>query len=241
LSGIKSKDNFVHLISMKNRLRYLTIAIVLWFLLFPFLEELDFRQIILNFFTSAIVLFGIFAVSNKKKFLAISLIFGLPWFIIVWIDILISPLPQLALLIATIFLILFLAYTAIMILLFLLRSTEVHGDILYGAVSIYFIIGGTFSTIYMLLEGCFPGSIVSNLSNALNISDFIYFSYITLTTLGYGEIIPVSALARSFAIIEAIIGVMYLAIIISRLVGLYISSSINERMQTMTLRTGLDE
>ncbi|MBC8233821.1 hypothetical protein H8E77_30095 [bacterium] len=47
----------------------------------------------------------------------------------------------------------------------------------------------------------------------------------TLTTLGYGDVIPVTSYARSFAILEAIIGVIYLAIIISRLVGLYIANS----------------
>lgn len=73
------------------------------------------------------------------------------------------------------------------------------------------------------------GSIVSNISGTVNLSDLVYFSYITLTTLGYGEIIPVSAKARSLAIIEAIAGVMYIAIIISRLVRIFIVKTLNER------------
>jgi hypothetical protein len=81
----------------------------------------------------------------------------------------------------------------------------------------------------MLLEAIHPGSIVSNIGNVLSLSDIIYFSYITLTTLGYGEIIPVNAFARSLAIIEAIIGVMYLAIIISRVVGLFIAKSLKQK------------
>ena len=77
----------------------------------------------------------------------------------------------------------------------------------------------------MLLETINPGSIVNNVTGMTTTSDLLYFSYITLTTLGYGEIIPMNAYARSFAIIEAIIGVMYVAIIISRMVGLFISRS----------------
>lgn len=80
----------------------------------------------------------------------------------------------------------------------------------------------------MLLEKIQPGSIINNMSGIINLSDLLYFSYITLTTLGYGEIVPVTAAARSLAIIEAIIGVMYIAIIISRLVGLFITKSLKD-------------
>ncbi len=79
-----------------------------------------------------------------------------------------------------------------------------------------------------MLEAIQPGSIVNNISGVVNLSDFVYFSYITLTTLGYGEIIPMTAGARSLAIIEAIVGVMYIAIIISRLVGLFIADSLKQ-------------
>jgi voltage-gated potassium channel Kch len=208
------------------KFRFLTIAIILWFVLFPFLEGRDFGLVILNVLTSSIVLFGIYAVSQTKRTVSIGLALGLPWFVISWIDILISPLPQIVILFSSLLLILFLAFTAITILLFILRSKEISGDILYGAVCIYFLIGGTWSSIYMLLEKIEPGSIINNVSGIINLSDLLYFSYITLTTLGYGEIIPVTAAARSLAIIEAIVGVMYIAIIISRLVGLFIAKSL---------------
>jgi len=208
-----------------NKFHYLTFAIIAWFLLFPFLDTQDFRQIILNILTSAIVMFGIFAAGHRKITVVISLILGLPWFILTWINILILPLSSTLNLIAIVFIILFLAYTAIVILSYILKSTEVSRDILYGAISIYFLIGGTFSTIYMLLEAVKPGSIINNISGVVTTSDLLYFSYITLTTLGYGEIIPVNTYARSLAIIEAIIGVMYIAILISRMVGLFIAKS----------------
>jgi len=208
------------------KFRFLTIAMIIWFVLFPFLEGPDFGLVILNVLTSTIVLFGIYAVSQTKRTVSIGLSLGLPWFVLSWIDVLISPLPQIVLLFSNLLLILFLAFTAIIILLFILRSTEISGDILFGAVCIYFLIGGTWSTIYMLLEAIQPGSIINNISGVINLSDLVYFSYITLTTLGYGEIVPVAAAARSLAIIEAIVGVMYIAIIISRLVGLFIAKSL---------------
>jgi len=83
--------------------------------------------------------------------------------------------------------------------------------------------------IYVLIERLHPGSFFINpayrTGTPIDGSDFLYYSYTTLTTLGYGDIVPVTSQARSVSIVEAIIGVMYLAIIISRLVGLYIVHS----------------
>ncbi|HSG29750.1 MAG TPA: ion channel, partial [Candidatus Krumholzibacterium sp.] len=62
-------------------------------------------------------------------------------------------------------------------------------------------------------------------TGTVNLSDLVYFSFSTLTTLGYGDLIPVSTTARSLAIIEAVAGVLYIAIIISRLVGIFIANT----------------
>ena len=53
--------------------------------------------------------------------------------------------------------------------------------------------------------------------------DLLYFSYVTLTTLGYGDITPVSSIARSLAVLEAALGVMFMAVVIGRVVGIYAS------------------
>jgi hypothetical protein len=59
----------------------------------------------------------------------------------------------------------------------------------------------------------------------VNQATFTYYSYVTLTTLGYGEITPISAPARSFALLEAMMGPLYLAALITRLVGIHIAQS----------------
>ncbi len=215
------------------RLRNLTISMVLWLILYPVLEGSAIRMFILNILMSAIVLFGIFAVSYGKKNVAIGLAFGLPWFILTWLSLFISSTPSILISLSNVFLIFFLSFTAIVILLFVLRSKEISADFLYGAVSVYLLIGGTWSTIYTLLETVQPGSFVIdpayNIDGIVNWSDLLYYSYATLTTLGYGDVIPITSHARSLAVIEAIIGVMYLATIISRLVGLFISKSLNNK------------
>ncbi|NIM15238.1 MAG: two pore domain potassium channel family protein [Candidatus Aminicenantes bacterium] len=217
---------------MKGKLRYLTISFILLLVLYPFLEGGISGLIILITLISAICFFGVYAVSYNRKNLIIALTFGLPYVVLNWIGLLrlIPSIPELILVFfINIFTMLFYAFTAIVILSFVLKAAKVNEDVLFGAVSIYMLIGGAWSAIYTTIELLKPGSFiidaVNNIDGILNWSDFIYFSFETLTTLGYGDIIPVTSVARSFAVTEAIIGVMYLAIIISRLVGMYISQS----------------
>lgn len=224
--------SFIPSTDMKGKLRYLAISMVLMLILYPFLEGGYTRTIILNTLVSVICLFGVYAVSYNRKNLVVALTFGLPWFIISWMNLL-TPTPSKTLdFISTISLALFYFFTAIIILSYILRSERVREDILYGAVSIYMLIGGIFNMIYLLIETIHPGSFfidpTHNINGVVDGSDFIYYSFATLTTLGYGDIAPVTSHARSFSIIESIIGVMYLAIIISRLVGMYIAQAINK-------------
>jgi hypothetical protein len=99
-------------------------------------------------------------------------------------------------------------------------------DRIIGAVSIYFVFSLVWALVYALLESLQPGSftlpatIVDGGNQQSLISEFIYFSNVTLTTLGYGDMVPISRPARMFATLEAMIGTLYIAIVIGRLVGL---------------------
>ena len=72
--------------------------------------------------------------------------------------------------------------------------------------------------IYTVLEGIFPGTI----SGITQYGDLIYFSFVTLTTLGFGDIAPQSVLGKNFVILEAAIGDIYIAVIVAIIVGRYI-------------------
>jgi voltage-gated potassium channel Kch len=61
----------------------------------------------------------------------------------------------------------------------------------------------------------------------IDLSHFSYYSYVTLTTLGYGDITPISTQARSLALLEAIMGPLYLAILVARLVGIHIAQGVS--------------
>ena len=129
--------------------------------------------------------------------------------------------------------ILFGVFTAGVVLRHVLRDAQVTADTLCGAIGAYLLIGWTFAVIYSLLELQNPQAIDYGAEEAAmsfleigrgRFSSFLYFSFVTLSTLGYGAILPVTRAARTVAYSEAIVGQLYLAILVARLVGMTISS-----------------
>ena len=109
---------------------------------------------------------------------------------------------------------------------FALGARVVDREHLYAGLSAYLLAGIFFGVFYWVVERTWPGSLVmsgrempGNVSLALT----IYYSFVTLTTLGYGDIVPRSEVVRGLAIMEAVAGQLYLAVMIARLVSLYVS------------------
>ena len=92
-----------------------------------------------------------------------------------------------------------------------------------AAVSIYLLLGATFVPLYGLIETVQPGSFVDNVAPDERIvwQQLLYYSYVTLNTVGYGDVQPVTPWARSLSTLEAVLGVLYVAVAIARLVSLY--------------------
>ena len=103
------------------------------------------------------------------------------------------------------------------------RSGTTVTQLILLAVAAYLLLGGVFAVTGNLLETFEPGSFVDNGApdRPLVWQGMLYASYVTLSTLGYGEILPVSPWARSLASLEAVTGTLFLAIVIARLVGAY--------------------
>jgi hypothetical protein len=103
---------------------------------------------------------------------------------------------------------------------FALKAKRVDAEHLYAALSVYLLLGLMFSAVYLTLELLAPGAL-SRAATPLSTEDAVYFSFVTLATLGYGDIVPVTAVARGIAIIEAIVGQFYIAVMVARMVTLY--------------------
>lgn len=208
-----------------GRLKLLLFSLLLLLVIYPWFGSGGINSKILNIFTTLILLAGIYVASSNRRRLIIAIFLVLPALSANWANTIFEN-TSLALA-SNFFGTLFFVFAALTILSTVLKAKEVTVDIMCGAISVYLLIGIAWSGVYSFLETLYPGSFyigdIHNADNVLNISDFIYYSFVTLTTLGYGDIIPVSPRARSIAILEAITGVLFMAVLIARLVGTYIA------------------
>jgi len=118
--------------------------------------------------------------------------------------------------------VLFWVYIAVHILKFIMNQRIITAELIYAALAVYFIFGLAWASIYHVLEISSAHSFaISNAetSSQTFIFQMWYFSMVTLTTLGYGDIAPITMTARVFVVLEAIMGQFYLAVMIANLVG----------------------
>ena len=109
----------------------------------------------------------------------------------------------------------------------MLKKHEVTPNTIYGAISVYLLIGFIFSIVFGFVTFIEPNSITNSLNatnTVQNIShpDVLYYSYVTLTTLGFGDFIPTNSVTQTISILEAIIGQLYLTILIALLISNFI-------------------
>jgi len=107
-----------------------------------------------------------------------------------------------------------------------LFNNRIDGNKIVGAICIYLLLGLIWGLMYLLLAQTIPGAF-NGMGQAVwydNFADAAYYSFVTLTTLGYGDISPVTPVARFLVYMEAIVGVFYMAILVASLVGVRISA-----------------
>jgi voltage-gated potassium channel Kch len=110
-------------------------------------------------------------------------------------------------------------YIAFLLVKNLLSIKVVTADLVFCAISIYLLIGIGWAGIYTVVEGISPGSFTGTSEGG----DLLYFSFVTLTTVGYGDVLPLSTLGKRLAIFEAAMGSIYMAVIVAMIVGRYMS------------------
>jgi hypothetical protein len=207
------------------------IALLAMLVLAPVLNELEPVNDIIRVFITAFLAISVYMLSHRPKQCIISIILAIPTLVLNWSSVMLhNVVLQNAALLSNI---LFFGYISWIILVSLFRAREVNLNIIFAAISLYFLIGLEWGYLFAIVELNNSGSLMTSvlalkhdlaLSNIDdNLLNYIYFSLVTLTTLGYGDIIPVSPLARSLASIEAVMGQMYLTVLVARLVGVYIS------------------
>ena len=126
--------------------------------------------------------------------------------------------------------VLWLIYAVSIIIGHLFQRHDVTADTILGAVVTYLLAAIAFTFAFEIVEllqaGSFSGIPDQARSHRAELgSSMLYFSFVCITTMGYGDIVPVSDIARPLAVLEGVFGQLYLAVMIARLVGLHIASS----------------
>jgi voltage-gated potassium channel len=206
----------------QGKLFYLCIVLFLLLLIHPYFEKTAFEEAILSILLTLILASTMYALSNSRKTFIWSLVLGAPWIASMWFDYF-SPL-ELSLITHS-FGILFYGYIIVILIRHIMNIHTITKDEIYGGIAVYLLIGMAFSAVYSVVNmndaNSFYVSPIEKMPEVGDWSDFLYFSFTTLTTLGYGDILPITPVAKSLVNIESIIGVLYVAVMIARLVGIH--------------------
>ena len=206
----------------KNRFLILLVLILFTIVLTPFLDMFIETRILMDVFLTIIFIAIILAIRSKRSQLIIASFLALPLTISTW-SFYFVQLTTISLLTA-IFGALFFGDTVINILIIVVKSEEVTRETIFAAVVAYLLIALMWAFLYMILEMVVPGSFfVPEMSVRSGNMQFEYFSFVTITTLGYGDIIPLSNRASALALLEALIGQIYLVVLVAWLVGMHVS------------------
>ena len=201
----------------------LLIALALLFVSLPFVEEIKGGELIVSGLFSLVLVAGVLAVADRKRVLVIALVLAIPAIAGRWINHFRPDLVHPAFFLTSALVLT--AFVVAHLLRFILRAPSVTTEVLCASISAYLMLGLMWTMAYWLVDQLTPGGAFSFNTNigtrSMNGFTGFYFSFITLSTVGYGDITPVSRIARWLAAMEAMTGLLYVAVLIARLVSLY--------------------
>ncbi len=212
----------------RNRFLYLLIFIFILIAIQPLDAAIGNFGIVLEVLTTAILVSAIYTVSQQKSRLIFGLLLALPTFVSMWLA-QIYKTTWLALS-GNLFGMFFFGFIIITVLILIFNRNEITRDLIAGAAAVYLLMAVVWTYAYQFIELIQPGSFTFAQSQSSGSQvPFLYYSFVTLTTLGYGDVTPLSTAAKSCAVLEAVIGQLYLVITVAWLVGVHISQSMDKK------------
>ena len=207
------------------RFLQLTIFLLIFWIVFPLLGQKLLVQILMQLFVLNSILV---VLSTEKKDARLKKIVWILWIIgLIASASALLPLQQdlknLCLELESVFHFLVLMICICIILSAVFRSRRITLDGIFAAVVAYLLLAFAFGLVYNFMIIRSPESFKGTLNPNNQFGDAVYFSLVTIATLGYGDIVPATNAARTVATIEAVIGQFYVAVIVAVLVGLFIS------------------
>lgn len=201
----------------------LLIALVLLIVAMPFLEDLPGGDLVEAILFSIVLGSAVLAVGGRRRMLGWAAVLACPAILGKWInhfrpEFFARPLFLVAALI-------FIVFIVVNLLRFVLRAPRVNSEVLCASIAAYLLLGLAWTFGYMLTGNFQADAFAFNTAHpgadSMDGPAAFYFSFVTLSTVGYGDITPVSHVARMLAVTESMTGLLYVAVLIARLVALY--------------------
>ena len=225
----RTKSLSLREVYFKRRFFILFVSLLALILVTPLVQGFVGIHILWNIFLTGILLSGVHAVSEKKRNVYLSSLLALPMLVSVWSEYFVKN--NYVVIVGTLCGVVFFAYMIVNILLFIYKQDEVTIDLIVGAAVVYLLMAIMWTFIYKVVETVHPGSFTISATDIQERLRFTYFSLVTITTLGYGDIVPTTGLASSVATLEALVGQLFLVTTVAWLVGVRVSQSTKRKLE----------
>ena len=205
-----------------GRFTYLLGFMFMSILGFPFLEQSAYGQVTMHLLYSFMLISALYAVSGVRWIFQVGILLFLAALVSHWWFML--ALSPMAVAVGILCEIIFLGFIALSLLFHVFGHERITGDTIAGSICVFLLIGIIWMLVYQAINFFDPkafNNVASGSFSPAAMVDLAYYSFATLTTLGYGDIVPISRSVRMIAVTEAIVGQIYLTVLVARLVGLY--------------------
>jgi len=205
---------------------YLLIALLIFLVAIPLTDDLGIGgvPIIRGLVFSGVLVIGVWSLKGGDRYFTLGMIFAVAGVILNVLAVQVHSLffQHGSLLLMVGFLLVAISFTLRQVAF----GTDISANRLVGAVCVYLLLGVIWALTYSMIELMAPGSFsgFEAWSDRGWDSEWLYFSFVTMTTLGYGDLLPLSATARALAYLQAVFGQFYIAILVAGLVSAYISN-----------------
>jgi hypothetical protein len=207
------------IVQVLGKQRYLLLSLASLLVLLPLLTETGTSRLWLTAVLTLIMIAGPLTLATRRFDLYLSLILGSVMTATTWIDIIFELVPiGLIGRIATV--VFFIMLAGLIFRQYLFERNQVNSETLIAAVNAYLCIGITYAFAYSFLMTANPTSFSGTFMENPDFNDFVYLSFVTMTTLGYGDITPNTEIAGVLTYTQAIIGQLYMALTVARIVGI---------------------
>ena len=219
-------------VQLSGGYRYLFLSLLALIVVYPVLSSVERATPWIDVIVYIVMVAGIVSARSSHVQLIVATVLGILAFVFLHLADVVSA--EWVLVTSYILGIAFFGYLAIRILRdVLFERQKVTGDMIYGALAVYLIIGVAFAFAYQFFDhvnaDAFENTGLLAGSSIQAFEGFLYFSFVTMTTLGFGDITPHTPQAGAFVTAQAIIGQMYLAVLVARLVSMQITHQLEER------------